>query len=142
MFTRISQRFGGAYLVVAITLSVALLIGVQASSGDAKPTEESVVEKMMQAAHKGKKNERDAPLEIVQDEVKKDTPDWDRLVANAKPLAELGAAIKDNRSYTSNPAPYIAAVQALTAAAEKKDVAAARTAVAGLMTSCAGCHKW
>ena len=141
MSIRFNKLLGGSQLVVAISLSAAALIAMQASSGDAKPTEESVVEKMMQAAHKGKKNLRDAPLEIVQDEVKKDSPDWALLATNTKPLAELGAAIKDNQSYTSRPGPYIAAVKALSVATEKKDVAGARTAVAGLMRSCAGCHK-
>lgn len=141
MANNMRSRFGGQLLVVAAGATAAFLFGMQASSGDAKDKEESKVERMMQAAHKGKKDVRDAPLEIVQDEVEKDRPDWDLLAANIKPLAALSLEIKDDVNYRSRPGPYVAAVKALTAATEKKDIAGARTAVAGLMKSCAGCHR-
>jgi hypothetical protein len=147
MLMKIKTWRRGRLMVVAASVSIAVFIGMNASQGDAKDgdakdKEESKVEQMMLAAHKGKKDVRDAPLEIVQDEVKKESPDWDLLAKNTKPLAELGAEIKDNKGYTSRPGPYIAAVKALGDATQKKDVAGARTAVAGLMKSCAGCHKW
>ncbi len=135
------HRFITAQLIFTLSIATAILIGFQVSSVDAKDDKESEVEIMMHAAHKGKKGVRDAPLELLQDEVKKDAPNWKILATNVKPLAKIGAAIKDNRTYTSNPAPYIAAVKALTVAAEKEDVAGARAAVDGLMKSCAGCHR-
>ena len=145
MSEEIKRRFAGQAVVIAVSVAATLLIAVQTSKGDGKDKkdkEESKVEKMMHAAHKGKEDVRDAPLEIVQDEVAKDSPDWALLAKSTKPLAALGAEIKDNVNYTSRPGPYIAAVKALGEATDKKDVDAARLAVAGLMKSCAGCHKW
>jgi len=136
-----SHRFGGTHIVVVGSLLAALVVAVFATSGDSKEKEESKIEKMMKATHKGEKDVRDAPLEIVQDEVKKDNPDWELLAKNTKPLAELAGMIKDKRNYTSDPRPYIAAVKALTAATNAKDVEQARAAVKGLMNSCAKCHK-
>ncbi len=141
-----SHRFGSTNMVVVGSLLAAMVVAVFATSGeskggDSKEKEESKVEKMMKAAHKGEKDLRDAPLEIVQDEVKKDKPDWDLLAKNTKPLAELAGMIKDKRNYTSDPRPYIAAVKALTVATNAKDVGQARAAVKGLMNSCAKCHK-
>jgi len=137
------HRVGGAHIVVIGSLLAAILVTVLVTTSDSKEKdEESKVEKMMKAAHKGEKDVRDAPLEIVQDEVKKDNPDWDLLAKNTKPLAELGSMIKDKRNYISDPRPYIAAVNALTVATNDKDVQQAREAVKGLMNSCAKCHKW
>ena len=137
-----SHRFGGAHTVVVGSLLAAIVVAVFATSGNSEEKEESKIEKMMKATHKGEKDVRDAPLEIVQDEVKKDSPDWALLAKNTKPLVELAGMIKDKRDYKSDPRPYIAAVKALTAATNDKDVEKARAAVSGLMNSCASCHKW
>ena len=136
------HRFGGTHVVVVGSLLAAIVIAAFATKGDGKEDKGSKVEKMMIEAHKGKEGVRDAPLEIVHDEVKKDNPDWTLLAKNTEPLAKLGSMIKDNRTYTSDPGPYIAAVKALQAATKDKDLKQARAAVGGLMNSCARCHKW
>jgi hypothetical protein len=100
-------------------------------------SKEPDVKKMMQRAHKGKTS----PLAIVQDEVKRDMPNWILLEKNTKPLTELAGAIKDNETYTSRPGPYVAAIKLLSSATEKKDLEQARRAVAALDKSCAGCHR-
>lgn len=141
MLTALNQRSRLMQFVLLATLSAGIFVGVRASAVDAKDKKEGEVKKMMQLAHKGEKGLRDAPLEIVQDETKKDEPDWALLKKNIQPLAELGAAIKDDVSYTSNPGPYIAAVKALSVAVEKHNGKDARAAVQGLMESCAGCHR-
>ena len=136
-----TQRFGGTQLAILGSLLVAIALLVVSSPGVSKEPEESEVEQKMRAAHKGEKDKRDAPLELIQDEVKRDNPDWALLAKNTKPLAELSLLIKDNVNYTSQPGPYIASVKALAVATEAKDLTKARAAVAGLMKSCAGCHR-
>lgn len=140
MYFQSNNRLGGRLAIVAAGVAAVMLLELQVVSGNPKKDDKEKVKKMMQAAHKGEKDVRDAPLEIVQDEVAKDAPNWEVLVANTKPLAELAAAIKDNESYTSRPGPYVDAVKALSAANEKKNVEEARASVGKLMKSCAGCH--
>jgi hypothetical protein len=120
--------------LAAITLSLSWAVPGDAAK---EKKEEDPVKKMMQAAHKGE----NSPLSIVKAQVALDTPNWELLATNTLPLAELAAAIKDNRTYTSNPGPYVAAVKALAAAAEQQNLAGARQAVVGLNRSCAGCHR-
>lgn len=141
MFFTSNNRLGGRFAIMSAGVAAVMLLGLHATSANPKEEEKAKVKKMMQAAHKGEKDKRDAPLEIVQDEVAKDAPNWEVLVANTRPLAELAAAIKDNETYTSMPGPYVDAVKALSAANEKKSLEEARASVANLMKSCAGCHR-
>lgn len=122
--------------LIIVGLSV-VGIGLAISQTHADKKNEPNVKQLMQKAHKGKSS----PLAIVQAQVKLDRPDWTLVSNNAKPLLELAMAIKDNQSYTSNPAPYVRSVKALMAAAKSKNIAKARLASAGLSKSCAGCHR-
>lgn len=122
---------------VACLASLTVFAGITTfAEKKAKPKELSVKE-LMQKAHKGK----DSPLVVVKTQVKLDQPDWALVLKNTKPLSELAGKIKDNRTYTSHPGPYVKAVKQLAAAAKEKNHAKAKLAITGLNKSCAGCHR-
>jgi len=103
-----------------------------------KPT----VKELMLAAHKAPKGKK-APLQIVQDQLKSERPDWILIATNAKPLAVLANAIKGTSvlNYKGPTKPYVDGVALLQAAVKKHDLTKGRAAMNDLIRSCVNCHK-
>lgn len=129
--------------LAAIALPLAgFAVGLAVAAGEpAKPEKKPpTVKQLMEKAHAGTEK-RPAALAVVRKQVTLDEPDWEALAANTVPLKRLADAIKDTEfGYRAPGSSYAKPVDALMAATKKKDVAAARVAVAALNKSCAGCH--
>jgi hypothetical protein len=82
-------------------------------------------------------------------DLKDDEPDWDNIQQETKELAELAAMLPKNKpprgdkeSWARLTASYVEAAKALDAAAQKKNLSAAKSAQARLAApaTCKGCH--
>src|SRR5262245_31953931 len=136
-------------VVMAIALfSAAMLVAStlpaeEPKKDEKKPDEETVrkdIAKLMKATHRGEKS----PHVRVEAELKKDSPNWEQVVKDAKAFDEMGKAFKNLGIYYpyTSPASYVKNVAALSKAASEKAKKAATEAFAGLNKSCFVCHGY
>jgi hypothetical protein len=130
------------FAVVALMAAIGAMLvsNAQSSADDPKSVKE-----IMKAAHKG----GDAILPQLKTALgkKKDT-DWEKVQSKVKDLALLAGDLEKNEpkkgtkdSWAKLTKAYSENVGKLSAAAEKKDSAAALTALMPLTGSCMGCHS-
>jgi cytochrome c556 len=141
-------------IVAAAGLACAIVFvaGLAPVSGQDKsekkaPTRKDVKE-LMAKAHKGD----NSTLASLQKELKAQTPDWARVVADVKSLHEMAEALRtgapsvyiyhSEESLQRAAGSYADNVKALDRAAQARDSKAASAALAGLRGTCSACHGY
>jgi cytochrome c556 len=119
---------------------IALTSGPVGAQDDEKPT----IKQIMTKLHKGAK----APLSTVKAELKKETPDWTKVEADATIIEKLGAFLPkaeaprgDQAAYVKLAEAYEKHAKALKAAAADKELVKAKDASNKLGASCKSCHS-
>ena len=119
---------------------VALTSGPVGAQDDEKPT----IKQIMAKLHKGAQ----APLKGVQGEMKKETPDWAKVEANAIIIDKFGAYLPKTKApkgeqadYEKLANAYAKSAKSLRDAAEDKELTKAKDATKKLGASCKSCHS-
>ena len=105
---------------------------------DTKALTKKDIGKLMKETHDGDKS----PHARVAAELKKDAPNWEQLVKDAKSFTAMGEAFKNMEPGYTSPAKYIESSTAFTKATGAKDKKAATAAFTGLTGSCIACHNY
>jgi hypothetical protein len=126
---------GGAALAVGLVLA-----GGLTAADDKAPT----IKEIMTKAHKG----GNSLLGTIRAEVRKPSPDYDKITPKAAELAKLGPQLAknnppkgDKESWEKLCKEYETDASALNTAVGAKDGPAAQAAVAKIGKACAACHK-
>ena len=94
------------------------------------------IKELMKKTNKGD----DSPMGKLSKELKADEPSWPEVQKQVKELSALAAALGEYKDGGKRAERYQKGVEALEAAATKKDKGAAVEARAALLKSCAACH--
>jgi hypothetical protein len=123
-------------LVTAATVAALLAGGVWLRAADKERTKDEIKE-LMKKTNKGD----DSPMGKLSKELKSEEPSWPELQKQVKELSTLAAALGECKDIgKGGAAKYQKSVEALDAAAAKKDKGAAVEARTALLKSCASCH--
>ena len=120
------------------------VIGMSLASAGTTATRAKTVKQVMETLNKGPKSES-AKLKAA---LAAKTPDWDAIQSSTKQYVDLGPALAENdppkgtkESWKTQSESFASQAKALGAAADKKDLAATKTAFQKVSMSCMGCHR-
>lgn len=121
--------------VVAVAALLCFAIGLSTAWAKEKYGR---IHDQMEKVHEGRKS----PLRQTQSELAKETPAWDVVDKQLPSFKSMSESLSKSRhdDIKDSAGGYSDAVTALAAAAQKRDLANARTALKQLTNSCADCH--
>jgi len=135
------QRKNRLIALAVILPAVAAGYGLAISIADDQPRrgkEGGGVEHLMERTHEGRKS----PLGQTKGQLGAAAPDWNVIDKQIEAFQAMSRALSESRKAAIKDAAdgYADAVKDLTAAAKKRDAAAARAALKALTNSCTDCH--
>ncbi|AWM35740.1 hypothetical protein GobsT_65690 [Gemmata obscuriglobus] len=126
--------------VFALALAGSALLTTVSISGEPTKAETKLtnkdIAKLMKETHVGAKS----PHALTLQELGCESPDWERVVKDAKAFVTMGESFKKTDLGYTSPDKYIAGAAALSKAASAKNKKAATDAFTSLTKSCSACH--
>jgi cytochrome c556 len=131
-------------LICAVSMMGLLVIaGIVSQKASAVDDEPASIEKIMESLHKGRKS----PFAILKTALKSASPDWAVIQKESKTYAKYAPDLPkndppkgDKESFKRMAKAFADSAKKLEGAAEKEDLAAARSAFHKIGTLCKSCH--
>ncbi|MBV8487697.1 MAG: cytochrome c [Planctomycetaceae bacterium] len=131
-------------LICAVSvMSLLVVAGIVGQKASATGDEPASIEKIMETLHKGRKS----PLATIKTALKSATPDWALIQKESKTYAKYAADLPkndppkgDSASFKSLAKVFADSAKKLDDAAQREDLAAAKSALHRIGTLCKSCH--
>jgi cytochrome c556 len=130
-------------ICAASVMSLIVVIGVVTRSSGAAAEDAATIDKIMESLHKGRRS----PLATLKTALKSQSPDWASVQKEAKTYVKYAADLPkndppkgDKASFKKLATAFATNAKALASAAEKEDLAAAKSALGKIGGSCKTCH--
>ena len=132
-----------ALICAASLLGLLTVVALTSRPAGAQDDEKLTIKQIMAKLHKGAK----APLSAAKAQLKGESPDWEKLEAEAKIIEKLGTFLAKTEAPRGDQADYEKLAKAyeknakdLLEAAKEKDLDKAKAATKKLGASCKACH--